>query len=134
MRTNIFVLAVGLGLTTAAFAQDMSANQAAAASAPQILGVRTVVGCLSTTNGLYTITGGGPGPKQYRIIGGDTSALKGKVLYTVQVTGDVAKNDPEENMTAPYNEGTTTGAGWNTIVAHKVKIIHANCSEPGKEY
>lgn len=113
-------------------AQESQENQAGAA--PQVAGVRTVEGCLSTTNGIYTITGGGPGPKQYRIIGGDTSALRGKIEYTVRVTGTVAKNDPVENITTPYNEGTTTGAGWNTIRAQSVKVIHANCSEPGKEY
>lgn len=131
MRISAYLIMI-LCLAGMMSAQESQENQVAAA--PQALGVRTVEGCLSTTNGIYTITGGGPGPKQYRIIGGDTSALRGKIEYTVRVTGTVAKNDPVENITTPYNEGTTTGAGWNTIMAQSIKVIHANCSEPGKEY
>lgn len=132
MQINALVLATGLLVASCAFAQS-GADNAMATSAPQNLGVHTVEGCLSTTNGMYAITGGGLGPKQYRIVAGDTSALKGKVLYTVAVTGPVGTNDASENVNSPYNEGTTTGVGWNTIVAQQVKIIHANCSEPGKE-
>lgn len=98
------------------------------------LELRTVVGCLSKTGKTYVILGGAPGPKQFRIVGGDTSALKGKIGQTVKVVGLVGKNDPYENILTPTNEGTTTGAGYNTIVAQKIKIVYGNCSESGKEY
>jgi len=96
--------------------------------------LRTVVGCLSKTDHTYVITGGGPGPKQFRIIGGDTLMLKGEIGQSVEVVGMVGKNDPEENVTRPSNEGTTTGVGYNTIMVQKVKILGGLCSFPGKEW
>jgi len=96
--------------------------------------LRTVVGCLSRTANTYVITGGAPGPKQFRIIGGDTSALKGRIGHTVLVVGMVGMNDPVENMITPYNEGTTTGVRYNTIVAQRIREVYGNCSEAGKEY
>lgn len=95
--------------------------------------LRSVSGCLSRTNGKYVITGGGPGPKQFRVVGGDTSALKGKLGHSVKVTGVVGTNDAAENMVTPYNEGSTTGVGYNTIVVQKVQVIYANCSDAGSE-
>ena len=94
----------------------------------------TVIGCLSKTDGTYVITGGGPGPKQFRIIGGDTSALKGKIGQTVRVVGLVGKSDPLENVAPPYNEGSTTGVGYDTIVAQKIKVMGGLCSNAGEEY
>jgi hypothetical protein len=126
MRTAFF-LTLPILLAASALAQD------AQTSSPPQTNIRTVEGCLTKTNGQYVITGGAPGPKQFRIIGGDTSALKGQIEHTVAVTGPVGVNDAEANMTEPYNEGTTTGVGWNTIVAQKIKLIYGNCSEPGKE-
>ncbi len=126
MRTAFF-FTLPILLAASALAQDAQTSSSAPTN------IRTVEGCLTKTNGQYVITGGAPGPKQFRIIGGDTSALKGQIERTVAVTGPVGVNDAEANMTEPYNEGTTTGVGWNTIIAQKVKVIHANCSEPGKE-
>jgi hypothetical protein len=80
------------------------------------------------------ITGVAPGPKQFRIIGGDTSMLKGKIGHTMRVVGLVSTNDPVENTITPPNEGTTTGVGYNTIVAQKIRQVYGNCSEAGKEY
>jgi hypothetical protein len=96
--------------------------------------LRTIIGCLSMTNHTYVITGGGPGPKQFRIIGGDTSKLQGEIGQSVEVVGMVGKNNPEENMSRPYNEGTTTGVGYDTIMLEKVKILGGLCSFPGKEW
>ncbi|GAC1434548.1 MAG: hypothetical protein NVS1B11_29250 [Terriglobales bacterium] len=98
------------------------------------LQLRTVVGCLSKTANTYVITGGAPGPKQFRIVGGDTSSLRGRIGHTVKVVGLVGGNDGAENMVTPYNEGSTTGVGYNTIIAQEIKEIYENCSEPGKEY
>lgn len=96
--------------------------------------VRTIIGCLSKTANTYVITGGAPGPKQFRITGGDTRVLKGQIGHTIRVVGTVSTNDSEENMMTPYNEGTTTGVGYNTIVAQKIRKVYGNCSEAGKEY
>lgn len=126
-----------LALATLAAAQGYPANNAntdSTDSSQQRLELRTVVGCLSRTDGTYVITGGAPGPKQFRIVGGDTSRLKGKIGYTVKVVGMVGTSDPVEMMITPYNEGSTTGVTYNTVIAQKLKIVHGNCSEAGKEY
>jgi hypothetical protein len=103
-------------------------------SSQKKLELRTVVGCLSRTADTYVITGGAPGPKQFRIVGGDTSPLKGKIGYTVKVVGMVGTSDPVEMMITPYNEGSTTGVTYNTVIAQKLKIVYGNCSEAGKEF
>jgi len=100
----------------------------------QAIGLRTVVGCLSKTGDTYVITGGAPGPKQFRIVSGDVSILKGKIGHTVKVVGMVEKNDALANQNELYNEGTTTGVGYLLIDARKIKQIYGNCSEPGKEW
>jgi|SRR5579863_2765383 len=96
--------------------------------------LETVVGCLSKTANTYVITGGGPGAKQFRIIGGDTSMLKRKIGQSVKVVGMVGESDPATVASPPYNEGSTTGAGYNTIVAQKIKVLGGLCSRPGAEY
>jgi hypothetical protein len=133
MKKISIVVAI-LALATLAAAQDYSSNNADNPSSSQKLELRTVVGCLSRTDGTYVITGGAPGPKQFRIVGGDTSRLKGKIGYTVKVVGMVGTSDPVEMMITPYNEGSTTGVTYNTVIAQKLKIVHGNCSEAGKEY
>ena len=129
-----FTVAVLL-LAGIASAQESATNRGMSSESKQNkLELRTVVGCLSRTADTFVITGGAPGPKQFRIVGGDTSPLKGKIGQTVNVVGLVGTNDPVENMITPYNEGSTTGVGYNTIIAQKIKIVYRNCSEPGKEY
>ena len=46
------------------------------------------------TANTFVITGGAPGAQQFRIIDGDTSALKGKIGQTVKVVGMVGDSDP----------------------------------------
>jgi hypothetical protein len=122
-----------MAITGCALAQEaMNANRGE--TAPQALGLRTVVGCLSKTDGTYVITGGAPGPKQFRIVSGDTSFLKGKIGHTIKVVGMVGKNDALANQNDLYNEGSTTGAGYLTIAAQKISQVYGNCSEPGKEW
>ena len=116
-----------------ALAQEtMNPNQSDAV--PQPTGLRTVVGCLSRTTGTYVITGGAPGPKQFRIISGDVSHFKGKIGHTVKVVGIVGKNDALANQNELYNEGSTTGVGYLTIEAEKIQEVYGNCSEAGKEW
>lgn len=120
-------------ITGCALAQEsMNANEPE--TFPQPTGLRTVVGCLSKTAGTYVITGGAPGPKQFRIVSGDVSSLKGKIGHTIRVVGIVAKNDPLANQNGLYNEGTTTGVGYLTIDAQKTSEVYGNCSEAGKEW
>ncbi len=122
-----------LSLAAFAAAQDSAMNDSNESNKPKTE-LRTVIGCLSKTDGTYVITGGGPGPKQFRIISGDTSMLKHEIGQTVRVVGLVGKSGPLDNVAPPYNEGSTTGAGYNTIEAQKIKVLGGLCSEPGKEY
>ncbi len=109
--------------------------QKSATSNPSAEGeLRTVEGCLSKVGKTFVISGGGPGPKQYRIIGGDTSNLEGKLGDTVKIVGLVGESGPLESVAPPYNEGSTTGVGYSTIVAQKAEKIYSNCSEPGKAW
>lgn len=116
----------------AAAQQSMNDNRPETASQPS--GQRTVVGCLSRTAGTYVITGGAPGPKQFRIVSGDVSSLMGKIGHTIKVVGIVGKSDALANQNDLYNEGTTTGVGYLTIEAQKIQEVYGNCSEAGKEW
>ena len=111
-----------------------AANANRSETVPQDTGMRTVVGCMSKTADTYVITGGAPGPKQFRIVSGDVSSLKGKIGHTMKVVGIVAKNDALANQNGLYNEGSTTGVGFLTIEAQKISEVYGNCSEAGKEW
>jgi hypothetical protein len=112
--------------------EQMAAEQQGDAHNP--LGLRTVVGCLSKTAGTYVITGGAPGPKQFRIVSGDVSSLKEKLGYTIKVVGIVGRNDALANQNGLYNAGSTTGVGYLTIEAQKISQVYVNCSGIGKEW
>lgn len=96
--------------------------------------LRTVIGCLSKTGKSYVITGGGPGPKEFRIIAGDTSMLRGKVGQTVSVVGFVRESSPVDSSAPPYYEGSTTGVTYNVIDAREISVKGGLCSNPGEEY
>jgi hypothetical protein len=136
IKKKMYLVLATLSLAALASAQGYSANssQGTPDSSQKQLELRTVVGCLSRTDGTYVITGGAPGPKQFRIVGGDTSRLKGKIGYTVKVVGLVGTSDPVQMMITPFYEGSTTGVTYNTVIAQKLKVVHGNCSEAGKEY
>lgn len=137
MRRPFGICLATLAISACALAQQpapQTANPDNSGTVPQHLGLETVEGCLSQTNGTYVITGGAPGPKQFRIISGDTSMLKHKIEHTIKVVGIVGKNDPAENQNGIYNEGSTSGVGYLTIQAQKIKEIYGNCSEAGKEW
>jgi len=133
MKSFALICFAMLTLAGSAVAQkDMIDNSAGAVDQPT--GLRTVVGCLSKTDKTYVITGGAPGPKQFRLVSGDVSSLRGKIGHTIEVVGTVSKNDALANQNGIYNEGTTTGAGYLTIDVQKVKQLYGNCSEAGKEW
>lgn len=117
----LFVVGVAAGQNAQT---GSSATANAENSAPQ---VQTVRGCLSKTGNTYVILGGNP-VRQYRILGGDTEALKDKVGHTVEVTGPVGQKESGATTNGLYNSGSTTGVGYNTITAQTVKEVFANCS------
>jgi hypothetical protein len=145
MNPKILIALTALALAGSALAQEAAPQTPAATPpsapmteknggvAPQYLGLETVQGCLSKTGGAYVILGGGGAGKQFRIVSGDTSGLKRAEGQDVEVVGIVGKNDALENQNSLVNEGTTTGAGYLTIQAQKVKVIGAHCGLPGKE-
>lgn len=136
-RQVLLGLASFLLASTCSLAQGMapqSANPNNAETVQQHLGLETLEGCLSKSGNTYVITGGAPGAKQFRIVSGDTSMLKGKMQHTIKVVGIVGKNDALANQNDVYNEGSTTGVGYLTIEAQKIKDVYGNCSESGKEW
>ena len=131
-HVTLICLAI-MTVTACAVAQE-TMNPNRSEIVPQATGLRTVVGCLSRTAGTYVITGGAPGPKQFRIVSGDLSWLKGKTGHTIKVVGIVGKNDASANQNGLYDEGSTTGVGYLTIEAQKISEVYGNCSEAGKEW
>ena len=131
MKLISLLACLAVSVAPLALAQENASDSGSAQNKTEL---RTVIGCLSKTADTYVITGGAPGPKQFRIIDGDTSMLKGKIGQTVRVVGLVGQSGPTENVAPPYNEGSTTGVGYETIVAQKIKVLGGLCSEPGKEY
>ena len=70
-RAALFAI-MALFLAAIAIAQDNTGNNSTSSESKHSkLELRTLVGCLSRTADTYVITGGAPGPKQFRIVGGD---------------------------------------------------------------
>ncbi len=128
-RITVFAFAI-LAAGTVASAQENAPTESAQPK-PQ---VKTVVGCLSRSADTYVITGGAPGPQQFRITSGDTSSLKGKIGHTVKVVGAIGESDPAQVAAPPFNAGSTTGAGYKTIMAQRIEVVGSLCSNPGQEW
>jgi len=125
MKNSSFLLS---GFLAVLLCSSLATAQQNAKAADQ-----AVEGCLSKTAHTYVITGGDQ-PKQYRIIGGDPAALKalkGKIGHTVRVTGELGQSDGVENVAPPFNEGSTTGVTYSTLVINSVRDRSSNCSYPG---
>lgn len=127
MVAALWSLAVLGGVGQPSVAQTQAAKDAAQP------GQTSIEGCLAFNGVKYVLGVVGDGPKQYRVIGGDTAALQGKVGHTVQITGVAGKNNPQEMILNPDMREATTGVGWNTITADKVRDVTPNCSYPGFE-
>src|SRR5215469_7326418 len=68
--------------------------------------IQTIRGCLSKTGNMYVILGGTP-MRQYRVIGGDIAALKGKQNKVVEVTGPVGQKESGASTNGEYGPGST---------------------------
>lgn len=88
--------------------------------------VQTIHGCLTKSGSTYIILGGTP-LRQYRVIGGDIAALKGKESHTVEITGPVGEKQSGASTNGEYGPASTTGVGYDTIVAQHVKELYPNC-------
>lgn len=117
-------------LTGFALAQPQEIENRAG-DVPQHLGLETVIGCLSKgPAGTYNLTGGNA-PREFRIISGETPAMRHWVGEDVEVLGIVGVGQANQ---PPYNSGSTTGVRLWTIKAQKVKELGAQCSMTGKEW
>ena len=76
--------------------------------------LQTVRGCLSKTGNTYVILGGNP-VRQYRIVGGDTEALKHKLGHTVEVTGPVGQQESGATTNGMYNSGRRQALGMTRL-------------------
>ncbi len=132
MKTILAVMAAVVVSASVATAQTTTSDNSAD-KLSSVSGNHVVQGCLSRTAEQYVITGGN-GPKQYRIIAGDVSSLRKELGHSVEVSGALGKNDPVENMITPYNEGSTTGVGWDTIKVSSIRVLSKNCSYLGFEH
>jgi hypothetical protein len=120
----VFATAVS-GQNTAGSDQGAFAGNRQAATGP----VQTLRGCLSHTANTYVLLGLGSTPlMQYRITGGNTGALKGKLGHTLEVTGSVGNQESGASPNGIYDMGSTTGVGYATLDAQSVKNVYANCS------
>jgi hypothetical protein len=131
---RLFLICCALIAVSGCAVPQAAMNVNPSETAPQPTGLRTVAGCLSKNGGTYVITGGAPGPKQFRIASGDVSPLEGKVGHTVKVVGIVGKNDALANQYELYNAGSTTDVGYLTIEAQKTQDVYANCGDSGQEW
>ena len=128
---RLFMLCLtAAGLTAFAMAQpQQKENQSG--DVQQHLGLETVIGCLSKgPAGTYNLTGG-RGPREFRIISGETHEMKHWVGQDVEVLGIVGVGQANQ---PPYNSGSTTGVRLWTIKAQKVKEIGAQCEMTGNEW
>lgn len=127
------ILMLGLtavALTGFAVAQPQE-NENHSGNVPQHLGLETVIGCLSKgPAGTYNLTGG-RAPREFRIISGETPAMKHWVGQDVEVLGVVGVGQADH---PPYNSGSTTGVRLWTIKAQKVKELGGLCSDAGQEW
>ncbi|HUO16929.1 MAG TPA: hypothetical protein VMX38_18235 [Verrucomicrobiae bacterium] len=130
MRFISILAILATSMAPLAIAQS-NPNNGSKSNKPQLM---TVVGCLTKTGNTYVITGGSPGAQEFRIISGDTSMLKGKQEDTVKVIGMVGESNPAKDAAPPYNEGSTTGVGYETIAAQKITVLGGLCSNPGQEW
>ncbi len=114
----------------AAFSLPAQTNSSAD-SKPSVY--RSIEGCLAYNGVSYVLAVVSNGPKQYRVVGGDTAALRGKLGHTVEIDGMAGTNDPREMIMNWDMREATTGVGWNTITADHVHDVTSNCSYPGFE-
>lgn len=120
MRYLMLMSVLLLGVSWAV-AQNDSAGTSAASSASQTAssGSTTVQGCLSGSDGSYTLTD--KDGKTYQLTG-DTSKLSEHLGHEIRVTGDIGSSDMGTNGSAGQ---ASTGSG--SITVSSVKHISKTC-------
>jgi hypothetical protein len=105
----LLVLSIFLTLT----AQDKQVQPSNVRSQDHIF--RRVQGCLAYNGVSYVLAVVSNGPKQYRVVGGNVDALRGKLGHTVEIDGMAGQNDRREMVMNWDQREATTGVGWYTI-------------------
>ena len=125
MKSVVFALTFLVASGIVLLAQNSNSSNAAQNSQNSKT-VQTIHGCLTKSGNTYIILGGTP-MRQYRVIGGDLAALNGKQNHTVQITGPVGEVKSGASPNGQYGPASTTGVGYDTIVAQHVKELYPNC-------
>jgi hypothetical protein len=134
MNSAFLILCVALATTLTLAAQDnLTPGSNSQSSLSDQLVYRRIEGCLASNGVSYVLAVVSNGPKQYRVVGGDTSALQGKLGHTVQIDGMAGRNNPQQMIMNWDMREATTGVGWYTITAETVHDVTSNCSYPGYE-
>ena len=129
---RLFTICLAAAALTGFAVGQPQQNENHSGDVPQHLGLETVIGCLSKgPEGTYNLTGGAPGPKEFRIISGEVPAMKHWVGQDVEVLGIVGVGHADR---PPYNSGSTTGVRLWTIKAEKIKELGGLCSDAGQEW
>ena len=127
------VLLLACCVVTACFAAAAQESTTAASASTSGDTFRKIEGCLAYNGVSYVLAVVSNGPKQYRVVGGDVAALKGKEGHTVEIDGTTGSNNPAEMVQNWDQRQATTGVGWYTIAAEHVRDVTSNCSYPGFE-
>jgi hypothetical protein len=128
---RLFMLCLTAAALSAFAVAQPQENENRSGNVPQHLGLETVIGCLSKgPAGTYNLTGG-RGPREFRIISGETPAMQHWTGQDVEVLGIVGVGQANQ---PPYNSGSTTGVRLWTIKAQKVKELGTQCSMTGQEW
>ena len=131
MRQILFLSVLLLGATWA-MAQgdqnqtapsDPSATTHSAATPTSSGGNMTVQGCLSGSDGNYTLTDKNGTTYELK---GDTAKLSEHVGHEIKVTGSTSSSSM-----SPSGGGTETGASQQTLQVSSVKHVSKTCSSGG---
>ena len=125
--TVLIVYLLTMTFTTAAAQQQQTATSTENT-------FRRIEGCLAYNGVGYVLAVVSNGPKQYRVLGGEIDALRGKEGHTVEIDGPTARNNLQSMIENWDQRQATTGVGWYTITANRVRDITSNCSYPGFEH
>ncbi len=133
-KTVLWILCFVLSSFVPLLSQEVSSQNQSSATEQQENTFRRVEGCLAYNGVSYVLAVVSNGPKQYRVVGGDVDALRGKVGHTVEIDGPTGRNNPQAMIENWDQREATTGVGWYTITADQVHDITSNCSYPGFEH
>ncbi len=103
---------------------NQSSNQSSS-QASNAAGQTTVQGCLSGSNGNYSLTDSSGNTYQ---LAGDTSTLSEHVGHTVKITGTTASSSASSKGTSKTPSSSSGANAQPTLNVSSVKHISSSCS------